>query len=66
MQGDTFVASEVLAKHDENYMPPEVAVSLKKDYVKRGVAPDSEQFSPAIPIAEETRQGNHQTTTLEQ
>ena len=24
-----FVASEVLAKHDENYMPPEVAKSLK-------------------------------------
>lgn len=27
-----FVASEVLAKHDENYMPPEVADSLKKEY----------------------------------
>jgi cytochrome c-type biogenesis protein CcmE len=25
----TFLASEVLAKHDENYMPPEVASSLK-------------------------------------
>jgi cytochrome c-type biogenesis protein CcmE len=25
-----FVAEEVLAKHDENYMPPEVAESLKK------------------------------------
>lgn len=25
-----FEASEVLAKHDENYMPPEVADSLKK------------------------------------
>ncbi|MGH8496896.1 MAG: cytochrome c maturation protein CcmE [Gammaproteobacteria bacterium] len=25
-----FVAEEVLAKHDENYMPPEVAQSLKK------------------------------------
>jgi cytochrome c-type biogenesis protein CcmE len=24
-----FVADEVLAKHDENYMPPEVADSLK-------------------------------------
>ncbi len=24
-----FIASEVLAKHDENYMPPEVAESLK-------------------------------------
>ena len=26
-----FVASEVLAKHDENYMPPEVAEALKKN-----------------------------------
>ncbi|WP_434353109.1 cytochrome c maturation protein CcmE [Psychrobacter sp. HD31] len=26
-----FVASEVLAKHDENYMPPEVAKSLKNE-----------------------------------
>ena len=26
-----FVAEEVLAKHDENYMPPEVADSLKKN-----------------------------------
>ena len=25
-----FVASEVLAKHDENYMPPQVADTLKK------------------------------------
>jgi cytochrome c-type biogenesis protein CcmE len=31
MQGDgTFVADEVLAKHDEKYMPPEVAKSLKR------------------------------------
>jgi cytochrome c-type biogenesis protein CcmE len=28
--GGTFIASEVLAKHDENYMPPEVAEALKK------------------------------------
>lgn len=26
----TFVASEVLAKHDENYMPPEAAQALKR------------------------------------
>ena len=26
-----FVATEVLAKHDENYMPPEVAEALKKN-----------------------------------
>jgi len=29
-QDGVFVASEVLAKHDENYMPPEVAEALKK------------------------------------
>lgn len=28
--GGTFLATEVLAKHDENYMPPEVAAALKK------------------------------------
>jgi len=26
----TFVATEVLAKHDEKYMPPEVVQALKK------------------------------------
>ncbi|MFV2057412.1 MAG: cytochrome c maturation protein CcmE, partial [Thiohalomonadales bacterium] len=26
----TFMASEVLAKHDEEYMPPEVADALEK------------------------------------
>ena len=31
LDGDgTFRASEVLAKHDENYMPPEAAEALKK------------------------------------
>jgi cytochrome c-type biogenesis protein CcmE len=29
LQGGIFVADEVLAKHDEKYMPPEVARSLK-------------------------------------
>ncbi len=28
--GQRFVADEVLAKHDENYMPPEVAAILKQ------------------------------------
>ena len=26
-----FIATTILAKHDENYMPPEVANSLKKN-----------------------------------
>ena len=31
LSGDgTFVASEVLAKHDENYMPPEAAAAMAK------------------------------------
>jgi len=30
LKGNVFVAEEVLAKHDENYMPPEVAEALKK------------------------------------
>ncbi|MBN2741899.1 MAG: cytochrome c maturation protein CcmE [Rhodobacteraceae bacterium] len=30
MEGGTFVASEILAKHDENYMPKEVIDALKE------------------------------------
>jgi len=33
-----FVADEVLAKHDEKYMPPEVAASLKQKAVAKGSA----------------------------
>ncbi len=32
----TFTADEVLAKHDENYMPPEVAASLKQVHGEGG------------------------------
>ena len=35
-KNNNFVASEVLAKHDENYMPPEVADALKKNNVWKG------------------------------
>ncbi|MEM9439490.1 MAG: cytochrome c maturation protein CcmE [Pseudomonadota bacterium] len=43
----TFIASEVLAKHDENYMPAEVAESLKQagmwnDGDGHGVVPGAE------------------------
>src|SRR5450631_2614329 len=34
-----FVADEVLAKHDEKYMPPEVASSLKRKAVAQGSSP---------------------------
>ena len=33
MEGETFVATEVLAKHDEKYMPKEVVDALKKQGV---------------------------------
>lgn len=39
MEGDTFVATEVLAKHDETYMPKEVVDMLKEQGVYRD--PDS-------------------------
>ncbi len=38
----TFVATEVLAKHDEKYMPPEVADALKR----AGKAPDGMPAPP--------------------
>lgn len=34
--GGTFAADSVLAKHDEKYMPPEVAEALKKKGVFKG------------------------------
>jgi cytochrome c-type biogenesis protein CcmE len=37
--GGVFVAQEVLAKHDENYMPPAVAESLRKQHEKKTPAP---------------------------
>ncbi len=33
MEGDTFIASEILAKHDETYMPSEVLDALKEQGV---------------------------------
>jgi len=41
LQPDGFVAKQVLAKHDEKYMPPEVAKSLK------GTAPSQKTFCAA-------------------
>ena len=35
MIGGAFAADSVLARHDENYMPPEVAAALKKQGVWR-------------------------------
>ncbi|OOR89396.1 cytochrome c biogenesis protein CcmE [Moraxella caviae] len=52
LQNGTFVASEVLAKHDENYMPPEVAKSLKDEHAARGTDVSGEVFVPATSMAE--------------
>jgi cytochrome c-type biogenesis protein CcmE len=41
MQGDTFIASEVLAKHDETYMPKEVIDALKEQGVYKDTQPES-------------------------
>jgi cytochrome c-type biogenesis protein CcmE len=38
MQGDTFVAEQVLAKHDETYVPKEVADKMGLAHKKHGVA----------------------------
>ena len=45
MEGETFVASEVLARHDESYMPKEVADALKEQgmfHYGGGVSPKPE------------------------
>lgn len=40
LEGEQFVADEILAKHDENYMPPEVAASL--DHTRDQKTPSGE------------------------
>jgi len=47
-QNNVLVADEVLAKHDENYMPPEVADALKK----------SGKWEEGQPITEALKQGH--------
>ncbi len=39
----TFAASEVLAKHDENYMPPEVAYALDAARAQQAYVPGNKQ-----------------------
>jgi cytochrome c-type biogenesis protein CcmE len=39
MQGKIFVADQILAKHDEKYMPPEVAKALKDNPPPPNVPP---------------------------
>jgi cytochrome c-type biogenesis protein CcmE len=44
--GGVMVAEEVLAKHDENYMPPEAADALKK----ADAAKAADKAAAAVPV----------------
>lgn len=46
-QNGRFVADQVLAKHDENYMPPEVNEALEKAAGKRAAMPGAESDAAA-------------------
>jgi len=47
LRGDgVFVADEVLAKHDEKYMPPEVAAALKDTHDKGVAAAAAKEAGP--------------------
>jgi cytochrome c-type biogenesis protein CcmE len=51
-----FVASSVLAKHDEKYMPPEVADALKKaGRWQEGASPPAEKPPVVTPTAQPAR-----------
>jgi cytochrome c-type biogenesis protein CcmE len=61
LRGDgTFVADEVLAKHDEKYMPPEVARSLKRRHgeSRAQIPPPATTGPPASPAAGVAKAGS--------
>jgi len=45
----TFVATEVLAKHDENYMPPEAAQALEEAHIRNLQRQAAESPAPSTP-----------------
>ena len=49
MQGEVFVAEEVLAKHDETYMPKEVADKMGQAHRKHDVPPAADKPAGATP-----------------
>jgi len=51
----SFVASQILAKHDENYMPPQVAASLKTADGKHSCAPFKSVYKPMTAAADSPR-----------
>jgi len=50
LNNNVFVAEEVLAKHDENYMPPEVADALKKSGKWKDGNTESMKHPENIPV----------------
>lgn len=46
-EGDEFIATQVLAKHDEEYMPREVAEAMGKAHVKHNVPAEGEAATDA-------------------
>ena len=54
----TFVADEVLAKHDEKYMPPEVARSLKRRHGESRANAGDAAAAPAPPPAAPASSGS--------
>lgn len=46
-EGDEFIATQVLAKHDEQYMPREVAEAMGKAHVKHNVPAEGEAATDA-------------------
>jgi cytochrome c-type biogenesis protein CcmE len=46
MQGGKFVATEVLAKHDENYVPRDVAEAMQKAHRKHEVPAAADKPTP--------------------
>jgi len=52
IKNNVFVAEEVLAKHDENYMPPEVADALKKSGKWNDGDIEAMKHPESIPVGE--------------
>jgi len=50
-ENGVMVAEEVLAKHDENYMPPEAADAIKKADAAKAASKANAAMSAAAPVA---------------
>ncbi|QEL63699.1 cytochrome c-type biogenesis protein CcmE [Oryzomicrobium terrae] len=49
LEGDRFVASEVLAKHDENYMPPEAAKAVSDAHARAAANKGADSGAAPLP-----------------